>query len=56
MARFHHGRERRTCGIRRLLAEKTEKCPQEQQEGEPAFHEANMVGRGLAGVNDYPPW
>lgn len=55
VARFHHRRERRTYGIRRLLAEKAEKCSQEHEEGEPTFHEADMVGRGLAGVNDYPP-
>ena len=55
VARFHHGDERRTASIGGLLAEKAEKRSQEEKKGKPTFHEANMVGRGRVGVNDYPP-
>lgn len=55
VARSHHGDERRTAGIGGLLAEKAEQRSQEEKEGKPTFHEANMVGRGRVRVNDYPP-
>lgn len=55
VASFHHGNERRTAGIGSLLAEKAEQRSQEEKEGKPTFHEANMVGRGRVRVNDYPP-
>lgn len=55
MARFRHGRERRTCGIGSLLAEKAEKRSEKESEGQPTFHKMVMVKRGWTRVNDYPP-
>jgi len=54
VARFHLRRERRSPGIGSLLTEQAKQCSQEEKEGKMTFH-ADTVGRGRAGVNDYPP-
>lgn len=54
MARFHRRRKRRPPGIGSLLTEQAKQCSQEEKEGKMTFH-TDTVGRGRAGVNDYPP-
>jgi hypothetical protein len=54
MAHFHRLRERWSPGIGSLLTEQAEQRSQEEKEGKMTFH-TDTVGRGRAGVNDYPP-
>jgi hypothetical protein len=54
MAHFHRRRERWSPGIGSLLTEQAKQCSQEEKKGKMTFH-TDTVGRGRAGVNDYPP-